>query len=164
MVLTAFALILFTRDSIRLETTSLIVIGCLCVGFELFPYQTETGSISPVQFFSGFGNQALVAVCALMIVGQALVRTGALEPVGRSLANSWRTSPVFSLLMTLLMGAILSAFVNNTPIVVLMLPILINVSLRTGQSPTGSLMPMAKASVTELVSSSIKVIVVLQAP
>lgn len=155
MVLTAFALILFTRDSIRLETTSLIVIGCLCVGFELFPYQTETGSISPVQFFSGFGNQALVAVCALMIVGQALVRTGALEPVGRSLANSWRTAPVFSLLMTLLMGAILSAFVNNTPIVVLMLPILINVSLRTGQSPTGSLMPMGLATIIGGMSTTI---------
>lgn len=155
MVLTAFALILFTRDSIRLETTSLIVIGCLCVGFELFPYQTETGMVSPVRFFSGFGNQALVAVCALMIVGQALVRTGALEPVGRSLAKSWRTAPVFSLLMTLLMGAILSAFVNNTPIVVLMLPILINVSLRTGQSPTGSLMPMGLATIIGGMSTTI---------
>ena len=60
-----------------------------------------------------------------MIVGQALVRTGALEPVARRLGRFWKWSPAFALLLTLVVGAVLSAFVNNTPIVVLMLPMLI---------------------------------------
>jgi hypothetical protein len=82
-----------------------------------------------------------------MIVGQGLISTGALEPVGRMLANSWRRSPALSLLLTILMTAILSAFINNTPIVVLMLPILIGVAIKTGMSPSGSLMPMGFASI-----------------
>ena len=44
-------------------------------------------------FFRGFGHEALVAVCALMIAGQGIVRTGALEPVGRVLTRFWKVSP-----------------------------------------------------------------------
>jgi di/tricarboxylate transporter len=98
-------------------------------------------------FFLGFGHKALVAVCALMIVGQGLIRTGALEPVGRILAKLWRKGPAISLLFTILITAVLSAFINNTPVVVLMLPILIGVAVRTGDSPSGTLIPMGFASI-----------------
>lgn len=147
LLLTLVALILFTREKIPLQTSSLFILCALILGFEIFPYQLPDGSIlSTKQFFAGFGNSALIAVSALMIAGQALVRTGAMEPIGRLLAKLWRTHPSLSLLLTLVTGAILSAFVNNTPIVVLLLPILINVSLRTGQSPSGTLLPMGLAT------------------
>jgi len=147
LLLTFVALILFTRENIPLQTSSLFVLCALVLGFELFPYQLPDGKIfSTKAFFAGFGNQALIAVSALMIAGQALVRTGAMEPIGRLLAKLWRVSPSFSLLLTLVTGAVLSAFVNNTPIVVLLLPILVNVSLRTGQSPSGTLLPMGMAT------------------
>ena len=94
----------------------------------------------------GFANQALIAVCALMVAGQAMVRTGAMEPIGRMLAKLWKVYPALSLLLTLVVGAFLSAFVNNTPIVVLLLPVLINVSVRTGESTTGTLLPMGLAT------------------
>lgn len=147
LLLTLVALILFTREKIPLQTSSLFVLCALILGFEIFPYQLPDGSIFNTKlFFAGFGNQALIAVSALMVAGQALVRTGAMEPIGRLLAKLWRVSPSFSLLLTLITGAILSAFVNNTPIVVLLLPILVNVSLRTGQSPSGTLLPMGMAT------------------
>lgn len=147
LLLTLVALILFTRENIPLQTSSLFVLCALILGFEIFPFQLPDGSIlSTKQFFAGFGNSALIAVSALMVAGQALVRTGAMEPIGRLLAKLWRTSPSLSLLLTLITGAVLSAFVNNTPIVVLLLPILINVSLRTGQSPSGTLLPMGLAT------------------
>ncbi len=146
LVLTIIALVLFTRENIPLETSSLLVIAILAVGFELFPYQYDGRELHSIDLFSGFGHEALIAVCALMIAGQALVRTGALEPIGRSLAKLWRISPMISLLITLLIGAVLSAFVNNTPVVVLLLPILISVSLRTNRSPSSVLMPMGFAT------------------
>lgn len=146
LILTIIALILFTRENIPLETSSLLVIAILAVGFELFPYQVDGGKFHSIDLFSGFGHEALIAVCALMIAGQALVRTGALEPVGRSLAKLWRVSPMISLLLTLVIGAVLSAFINNTPVVVLLLPILVSVSLRTNRSPSGVLMPMGFAT------------------
>lgn len=146
LLLTVLALILFTRERIPLETSSLLVIAILAMGFELFPYQHNGNELHSIELFSGFGHEALIAVCALMIAGQALVRTGALEPIGRSLAKLWQTRPLVSLLLTLLIGAFLSAFINNTPVVVLLLPILISVSLRTNRSPSGVLMPMGFAT------------------
>ena len=111
--------------------------------------------LEAVDFFSGFGHEALVAVCALMIAGNGLVRTGALEPLGRNLARLWKLSPALSMLLTLIVGAFLSAFVNNVPIVVLLLPILISVSLRTGVSASGMLMPMGFATLVGGMSTSI---------
>jgi di/tricarboxylate transporter len=144
--LTVVALFLFTRERIPLETSSLIVLVLLTVGFEWFPYQDAAGPLHTVDFFSGFGHEALVAVCGLMIVGHGLVRTGALEPVGRLLARIWSHSPQLTLLLTLVLAGLLSAFVNNTPIVVLLLPILVSVSLRAGTSASGILMPMGLAT------------------
>ena len=146
MILTLVALFLFTRNKISLESSSFLVLIALAVGFEIFPFQTDAGVIHAVDFFQGFGHEALVAVCALMIAGQGIVRTGALEPVGRVLARLWKNSPSISLLLTLLAGAFISAFVNNVPVVVLLLPILITVSLRTGQKPSSVLMPMGFAT------------------
>jgi di/tricarboxylate transporter len=146
MVLTLVALVLFTREKIPLETSSMVVLAVLAVGFELFPYHANGRSLHAAEFFHGFGHEALVAVCALMIVGQGLVRTGALEPLGRILAGLWRAGPTLAMLLTLSVAAVLSAFVNNTPIVVLLLPVLVSVSLRTGTAPSRLLMPMGFAT------------------
>ena len=142
LLMTAVALFLFTRERVPLETSSLLILIVLTIGFKLFPYP----GVTVEEFYYGFGHKALVAVCALMIVGRGLVRTGALEPVGRYLARLWRRGPALSLLVTLLITACLSAFINNTPIVVLMLPLLIGVAVRNNASPTGMLLPMGLAS------------------
>ena len=147
MITIVVALALFTRENIPMETTSLVVLVVLTIGFTLFPYESDGQVLAPSDFFMGFGNRALIAVSALMIVGQGLISTGALEPVGRLLARLWRRSPALSLLMTIILTAVLSAFINNTPIVVLMLPILIGVAVKTGAAPSGSLIPMGFASI-----------------
>ena len=147
MVLTVVALMLFMRDKIPLETSSLLVLALITVGFELFPYTAPDGSqLRAVDFFSGFGHEALIAVCALMIVGQGLIRTGALEPLGRWLGHVWVWSPFVALLFTLLIAAALSAFVNNTPIIVLLMPIMITVALRSGIPTSRVLMPVGIAT------------------
>jgi len=156
LALVVLALFLFSREKIAIETSSLFILVLLTCGFAAFPYITPQGEhLEAVDFFSGFGHEALVAVCALMIAGNGLVRTGALEPLGRNLARLWKHSPALSMLLTLIIGAFLSAFVNNVPIVILLLPILISVSLRTGTSSTGMLMPMGFATLVGGMSTSI---------
>lgn len=144
--LTLLALFLFTRKRVPLETSSLLVLVALAAGFELFPFSSGGKTARAVDFFLGFGHEALVAVCGLMVAGQGLVRTGALEPVGRVLGRLWQVSPSLSLLLTLIVSAAISAFINNVPIVVLLLPILISVSLRTKTQASAILMPMGFAT------------------
>jgi di/tricarboxylate transporter len=146
LLLTVLALFLFTREKISLESSSFLVLISLTVGFEIFPFQSEAGVVHALDFFHGFGHEALVAVCALMIAGHGIVRTGALEPVGRVLAKLWKISPNISLLLTLLVGAVISAFINNVTVVVLFLPVLISVSVRTGMPASSVLMPMGFAT------------------
>jgi len=155
LALTAMALFLFSREKIPLETSALSVLALLTVGFELFPYDSGQGRLHAVDFFSGFGHEALVAVSALMIAGYALVRTGALEPVGRLLAKSWSLRPGISSLLTLIIAGVLSAFINNTPIVILLLPILVSVAMRTGSNATSLLMPMGFATLIGGMSTTI---------
>jgi len=146
MALVVLALVLFTRENIPLETSCLAVMVILVVGFQVFPYESGGETLRAVQFFSGFGHEALVAICALMVLGAGLEATGALRPVAALLARLWQSYPVLSLLLTLIVAAIFSAFLNNTPIVVMLLPILVGTALRTGVSPSGLLLPMGFAT------------------
>jgi len=146
LLMTGVALYLFSREKIQIESTSLAILVMVVVGFEVFPFEGVRGSIEPMTFFYGFGHEALIAVCALMIAGEALARTGALEPVARRLARLWKWSPKFALLLTLMVAAFLSAFMNNTPIVVLMLPMLIGAAVRSKRSSSGVLLPMGFAT------------------
>ncbi|MFK8051828.1 MAG: SLC13 family permease [Woeseiaceae bacterium] len=147
LCLTGIALYLFTRDRLPLETSSLAVLVVLIAGFELFPYLVDGESLGPSYFFAGFGNEALIAVCALMIVGKGIETTGALQPLAGIIARAWTVRPALAMLATLVVGAVLSAFLNNTPIVVLLLPILVGVSMRAKLPVSGILMPMGLSTI-----------------
>ena len=141
LLLTGVALYLFARDQLPAETTSLLVLVALAVGFYVFPYP----GLEPQQILRAFGDEALITICALLVASQAVEVTGALQPLARLMAAGWQDSPRRSLLIVLVVGAFLSAFMNNTPIVVMTMPILIAVCLRTGTSPSTVLMPMGFA-------------------
>ena len=147
MLLTLVALYLFSRDAIPIETSSLLVVAVLAVGFSLFPYPGPEGeALDPTRFFAGFGNEALIAICALMMASQGLVSTGALQPIGRVVHRVWQLSPLLAMGVVLIVTAVISAFMNNTPQVVLMIPILTAVAMRSSMSPSKLLMPMTFAS------------------
>lgn len=155
LLLTAVALFLFTRDRLPLETSSLTILIVLVAGFQLFPYEKNGIALGPVDFLAGFGNEALVAICALMMVGKALETTGALQPLATIVSRAWQSRPMLALLVTLIAGAILSAFMNNTPIVVLLMPILVGVSLRVKFPVSGVMMPMGLATIIGGMSTTI---------
>jgi di/tricarboxylate transporter len=142
LVFTFVAFFLFTRERLPIPVTSLIIIAGLVLFFHLFPYRGPEGAIGPQQVFSGFGHEALVAICCLMILGRALMVTGALEPVARVLARLWAFNRVLALLALLSVAMLLSAFINDTPVVVVLMPVVIGLAMRAGGSPSKMLMPM----------------------
>jgi di/tricarboxylate transporter len=155
LLLTAVALYLFTRDNLPLETSSLAILIILVAGFQFFPYEGGSVSLRPVDFFAGLGNEALVTICALMMVGKALETTGALQPLANVVGRAWSVRPVLALLVTLVTAAVFSAFMNNTPIVVLLMPILVGVSLRVKFPVSGVMLPMGLATIVGGMSTTI---------
>jgi di/tricarboxylate transporter len=156
LLLTVVALFLFTRDRVPLESSSLAILIILIAGFELFPYVRDGEvALGAVDFFAGFGNEALIAISALMMVGKALETTGALQPLATVVGRAWSRSPVLALLATLVAGAILSAFMNNTPIVVLLMPILVGASIRSKFPVSEIMMPMGLATIIGGMSTTI---------
>ena len=156
LALTVIALFLFTRDDIPLESSSLAILILLVAGFTLFPYvDIEGEALGAKTLLSGFGNEALITICALMMVGKALETTGALQPLATYVGRAWSTFPVLAFIATLAAGAILSAFMNNTPIVVLLMPILVGASMRVKFPVSGVMLPMGLATIIGGMSTSI---------
>lgn len=146
LLLTVVALYLFTRDKLPLEASGLTILIVLLIVFELFPYEADGVRLVPTSFLSGFGHEALITICALMIIGTGLEVTGALQPLAAGLAKAWNAKPKLASLATLAISGILSAFLNNTPIVVMLLPMLVGVALRNKLAPSSLLMPVGFAT------------------
>jgi len=147
LVLTIVALFLFSQEKYRLETSSLIILILLTLLFSVFPFVGADGiRLAPTAFFSGFGHEALVAICSLMILGKGIETTGSLKPFTRVLSRHWSRWPRLTFLLALLVGAVLSGFLNNTPIVIMLIPVLISVAMSAGTAPSRVLIPMGLAT------------------
>jgi len=142
MIVALLALISYSRQNIPVATTSLGILVIIPLFFALLPMHTSHGTLDPTIFFQGFGNEALVAIVSLMVAGAAIVHTGALEPLGRLLSKVWNWAPPLAFLLVLVVTAVLSAFVNDTPLVVLLIPLLTSIALRTNRPVSRMLMPL----------------------
>lgn len=147
IVLAVLAVFLYTREKLPLEGSSLFVLLIILVWFEVFTIEYQGDRVGTADFFSGFGNEALIAVVSLMVLARSLEVTRALQPIGRTLARLWRIRPKLAFLATMLTAAILSMFLNNTPVVAAIMPLLVAVSLQAGVSSSGMLMPIGFATI-----------------
>ena len=140
IALTAFYL--YTRPWIRMELVSLLLLIALVLLFHFYPLADGAVHIDDASILSGFGHPALIAILCLMILGRGLLVTGALEPAVRVLTRLWKWSPSLGLLLTLVFAMTASAFVYDTPVLVMMLPMLTGIAERTGTSASRTLMPV----------------------
>ncbi|MBQ09856.1 MAG: SLC13 family permease [Gammaproteobacteria bacterium] len=148
MMLTVLGLYLFSRDWISIESSSLTILVILVASFYFFPYSFNGNFINPIELFlTNFGNEALITICLLLAIGKAIEINRSLDPLVGFLSRSWVSHPKLSLLGVLLFGAFFSAFINNTPIVVMLIPALIAVSENANISSSKVLMPMGMATI-----------------
>lgn len=100
------------------------------------------GIISPEEAFAGFSNTGVITVAVLFVVVGGLKETGVLDVIGHQLIGRAQTERAFLLRIA---GAILplSAFLNNTPIVAMFMPIVTDWCRRHGVAPSRVLMPLS---------------------
>ncbi|MDA1061417.1 MAG: SLC13 family permease, partial [Chloroflexi bacterium] len=102
-----------------------------------------TGVIDEKQAFSGFSNSAPITVCALYVIARAVERTGALQPLVS--AAMGKGEGAVGLLRLLVPSAAASAFLNNTPIVAMLIPGVRQISEERSVPPSRVLMPLSFA-------------------
>lgn len=131
------ATLLYITRWISTESTALLTIVALAL----------TGILTPEQAFAGFSSAGTLTVAAMFVLSGGLIRTGALEAVTLKLAHLSQGSP--RRLLMLLAGTVplASAFVNNTPVVVMMMPVVVSLSRRFGTAPSRLLLPLSYFSI-----------------
>jgi len=145
MAVTVAMFFAFARGTFSTEITSLLTIAVIALGLYFFPLPGEGPTEGLQLAFSGFGHYALITICSLMIMGRGLVVTGALEPAARFLERIWRLNTQLGLLVSLLLAMGLSMIVNDTPVIVLLLPIFVALAQRGAMPASKTLIPLNAA-------------------
>ena len=104
-----------------------------------------TGVLHPSDLLHIFGNSAPITIGSMFILSAALDRTGVIETMGRIFIRLAGTSELRVLFVLIVMAAGLSAFVNNTPVVVVFLPIVIGLARDSGLKASRLLIPLSYA-------------------
>ena len=154
------AVVLFSMERVSLEVSALAILSALLLFFYFFPVAGGDGRnlLGPTALLAGFANPALIAVLALLVIGHGMFQTGALDGAARYVADLGSTRPGLTIFFTFLLVATISAFLNNTPVAVMFIPVLATLAGRFGQRAPKVMMTLSYVSIlggmTTLIGSS----------
>jgi di/tricarboxylate transporter len=149
----AAAVLLLVTERFRADLIGLLVLLALALG----------GLVSPTDALSGFSNPAVITVWAMFILSAGLTRTGVANWLGRGLLRVSGKRESTLLLSILFLVAAFSAFMSSVGIVVMMLPVVSQLSKKRGVPLPRLLMPMVFGTllggVNTLISNSANLLV-----
>lgn len=165
LILTGLAIVAFVREKFPIEITSIAVLTSLMMLGQFFPLNDASGSnlLSAEALLAGFANPSLIAVLALLVMGQGMIQSDALRVltnlfVIRKKAFVWLS--IFGLLFFVMA---VSAFMNNTPLVIIAIPILQALAVSVGISESRVMIPLSYVAIlggmTTLIGSSTNLLV-----
>ena len=125
--------ILFVGELFPLDVTALSILAVVLV----------LGYISPEEAISGFANPAVIIIALLFVLSHALQKSGILEYMVIRLNKLTERSRFLGLFVFLISVALASAFVNNTAIVAIFIPLTIRLAQKYNLSPSKLLMPLS---------------------
>lgn len=138
---------------------SLAILGAIFVGFllERLPATViailgactylALGILDEKALYSVFSNSAPIVIGAMFVLAGALIRTGVIQRVADLIMARAEKHPRLAIVEVLVGAVVASAFLNNTPVVVVLLPIMIKLAEVTGVSAKKLLMPLSIAAV-----------------
>ncbi|TGY87846.1 SLC13 family permease [Marinicauda algicola] len=153
----SLAIVFYCWERFSIELVSAVIVAASLVFFH-FVGGPDAGAL-----LAGFANPALITILALLVIGQGIFQTGALEGPTRSMLAMYDVRPRLTVLVLFLFVFAVSAFINNTPVVVMFIPILGAIAAREKASPSLYMMPLSfvciLAGMTTLIGSSTNLLV-----
>jgi len=140
-LIVVFIVILFILFSLYQEllgATFTFVIAVVTLGF--------FGILTPREILSGFANEQLAVIILLLLLGEIIRQTGVVEILFDRIFKSAKSYRGFLSRMTIIISGF-SAFLNNTPLVAVMMPYVNNWCKRNNISPSKFLMPLSYAAI-----------------
>lgn len=165
IIVMVMAIISFAREKISLELTSIALLTALLLFGQFFPLYDANGynQLNASELLAGFANPSLIAVLTLLVMGQGMIQTDALGPVTRLFYTKKKFWAIVSIVLILLFVLVVSAFMNNTPLVILAIPILQTLCTNLKFSESKVMIPLSFAAIlggmTTLIGSSTNLLV-----
>ncbi len=132
-----FAIIAFSTEMFPVDLVAMIILSLLLL-FNL---------VNPKEALSGFSNEATITVAAMFVLSAGLKKTGAVDFLANSLSRMPLSSEWAVIAVLSVMIASMSAFINNTAVVVVFLPIAQRLSREFNISPSKLLIPISFAAI-----------------
>ena len=133
------ALVLFIVEIVPIDITA---IGIMVAVMLLEPWT----HISPADGIAGFSSTATITVLAMFILSEGVRRTGLIQLMGTKIVE-WAQGSFFKQYAAVIgLSGGSAGFVNNTPVVAMMIPMVMNIARKTKTSPSKLLMPLSFAS------------------
>ncbi len=132
----AAAVALFATEKISVDVVAISAMVFLVI----------TGVLTPQQGVSGFSNSATITVAFMFVLSTALFKSGAVVNIGNRIALLFKYNFWVGIVVTMLSVGIISAFINNTPVVAIFIPILVGAAAQSRLSLAKMLMPLSFAS------------------
>ncbi len=126
LFLTGGAVYAFVREKMPLEVTSVVIMTILLLYGQIFSITDDANNnlLDPKVILSGFANPSLIAVLALLVMGQAMIHTDSLRFLTNLFVFKDKRFAWFSILAILVFVLVLSGFMNNTPLVIIAIPVM----------------------------------------
>ena len=157
--------VLFAIEKWSIAFKSIFILATLLLFFSIFPIYDDNGlnKLSPSIILNGFSNTSLISVVCLLILGQGVVQTRVLDSfISRLLELSPRKHDII-FIFSLIFVLVLSSFLNNTPVVIIFIPIFQSIASKVGSPISKYMMPLSFASIlggmTTLIGSSTNLLV-----
>ena len=137
MILVVIVFFGFVRELLPPDVVALSAVGVLLA----------TGILGADEALSVFSNSAPITIAAMFVLSAALERTGVIGSLGRLVSRAAGRSALLAL-GTMMAGVmVMSAFMNNTPIVVILTPVMISLAQALSVAPSKLLIPLSFAAI-----------------
>ncbi len=120
-------------ERLRIDLIAMLVLVVLVVA----------GLITPSEALSGFSSPAVITVWAVFILSGGLARSGIASSIGRVVLRLAGNGEARLIAAIMLGAGLLSGFLNNVGVAALLLPVVMDITRRTGHSPSRLLIPLA---------------------